>query len=58
MADRGHPVTAGCGIFLLALADAHGSAVVGGLVIGVLIGAVSPPGTISGPARAAAADAR
>jgi membrane associated rhomboid family serine protease len=51
-------VTAGCGIFLLALADAHGSAVVGGLVIGVLVGAVSPPGTISGPARAAPADAR
>jgi membrane associated rhomboid family serine protease len=51
-------VTAGCGIFLLALADAHGSAVLGGLVIGVLIGAVSPPGTISGSARAAPADAR
>ena len=29
---------AGCGIFLLALRDAHGSAVVGGLVIGVLAG--------------------
>ncbi|HXZ73233.1 MAG TPA: rhomboid family intramembrane serine protease [Streptosporangiaceae bacterium] len=52
-------VTAGCGIILLALRDAHGSAVVGGLVIGVLVGAVCPPGIISGSAaRAARGDAR
>ncbi len=52
-------LTAGCGIFLLALRDAHGSAVVGGLVIGVLAGAISPPGIISAStARAARVDAR
>ena len=38
-------VTAGCGIILLALGDAHGSAVAGALVIGVLVGAISPPGS-------------
>jgi hypothetical protein len=38
-------VTAGCGIFLLALGDAHGSAVAGGLVIGALTAAISPPGS-------------
>ena len=42
-------LTAGCGIFLLALLDAHGSAVLGGLVIGVLAGAISPPGIIPPP---------
>jgi hypothetical protein len=36
-------VTASCGVFLLALGDAHGSAVAGGLVIGVLTAAISPP---------------
>jgi hypothetical protein len=52
-------VTAGCGIFLLALRDTHGSAVVGGFVIGVLAAAISPPGTISASAaRAHAVDAR
>ncbi len=52
-------LTAGCGIFLLALRDAHGSAVIGGLVIGVLVGAISPPGIISASAGPAArADAR
>jgi len=51
-------VTAGCGIFLLALEDAHGSAVLGGLVIGLVVGAISPPGIISTPAaRAARMDA-
>jgi membrane associated rhomboid family serine protease len=52
-------LTAGCGIFLLALEDAHGSAVIGGLVIGVLAGAISPPGIISASAaRAGRVDAR
>jgi hypothetical protein len=52
-------LTAGCGIFLLALRDAHGSAVIGGLVIGVLAGAISPPGIISASAaRAGRVDAR
>ena len=52
-------LTAGCGIFLLALGDAHGSAVIGGLVIGVLAGAISPPGIISASAaRAGRVDAR
>ena len=47
------------GTFLLALGDAHGSAVVGGLVVGVLAGAISPPGIISSStARAARVDAR
>jgi membrane associated rhomboid family serine protease len=42
-------ITAGCGIALLALLDAHGEAVLGGLVMGVLISAISPPdGRISG----------
>ena len=51
-------VTAGCGIFLLALEDAHGSAVLGGLVIGLVLGAISSPGIISTPAaRAARMDA-
>jgi hypothetical protein len=51
-------VTAGCGVFLLALGDAHGSAVVGGLVIGLVVGAIFPPGIISTPAdRAARGDA-
>ena len=52
-------LTAGCGIVLLALRDAHGSAVIGGLVIGVLTGAISPPGIIStSAARAGRVDAR
>ena len=52
-------VTAGCGTFLLALRDAHGSAVIGGLVIGVLAGTISPPGIISASAAPAArTDAR
>jgi hypothetical protein len=52
-------LTAGCGIFLLALGDAHGSAVVGGLVIGVLVGAISPPRiTSASAARATRVDAR
>jgi len=52
-------LTAGCGIFLLALGDAHGSAVIGGLVIGVLAGAIFPPGIISASAdRAGRVDAR
>jgi Rhomboid family len=52
-------VTAACGTFLLLLRDAHGSAVVGGLVIGVLVGTISPPGIISTPAaHAAPADSR
>lgn len=36
-------VAAGCGGALLALLDAHGEAVLGGLVIGLLISAVSAP---------------
>ena len=52
-------LTASCGIFLLALEDAHGSAVIGGLVIGVLRGAISQPGIISASAaRAGRVDAR
>jgi hypothetical protein len=52
-------LTAGCGIFLLALGDAHGSALVGGLVIGVLVGAISPPGIVSASAaRTGRVDAR
>jgi hypothetical protein len=47
-------VTAGCGIFLLALKDAHGSAVIGGLVIGVLAATIFPPGTMPAPAASAA----
>jgi hypothetical protein len=52
-------LTAGCGLFLLALRDAHGSAMVGRLVIGVLVGAISPPRiTSASAARAARVDAR
>jgi len=43
-------VTAACAIVLLVLLDAHGIAMLGGLVIGVLAGAISPPGTAPTPA--------
>jgi hypothetical protein len=46
-------VTAACAIVLLVLLDAHGIAMLGGLVIGVLVGAVSPPGIVSAPAARA-----
>lgn len=46
-------VTAACGIILLVLLDAHGSAMLGGLVIGALVGAISPP-----PGSASASAAR
>jgi hypothetical protein len=45
-----------CGIGLLALGDAHGGAVIGGLVIGVLVSAISPPGSILTPAGLAHED--
>ena len=46
-------LTAACGIVLLVLRDAHGCAMLGGLVIGALVGVVSPPGTVSAPAARA-----
>jgi membrane associated rhomboid family serine protease len=46
-------VTAACAIILLVLLDAHGLAMLGGLLIGVLVGAVSPPGIASAPAARA-----
>ena len=46
-------VTAACAVVLLVLLDAHGLAMLGGLVIGVLVGAVSPPGLVSAPAARA-----
>jgi len=41
---------AACAIVLLVLLDAHGIAMLGGLVIGVLVGAISPPDTAPAPA--------
>jgi membrane associated rhomboid family serine protease len=46
-------VTAACAIVLLVLLDAHGVAMLAGLLIGVLAGAVSPPGIASAPAARA-----
>jgi membrane associated rhomboid family serine protease len=51
-------LTAACGIVLLALLDAHGSAVLGGLVIGVLVAAISPPGLIPDSAARAGSQQR
>ena len=46
-------LTAACGIVLLVLRDAHGCAMLGGLVIGALAGVVSLPGIVSAPAARA-----
>ena len=43
-------VTAACGIVLLVLGDLHGAAMIGGLVAGLLVSAVSPPAAIVTPA--------
>jgi hypothetical protein len=44
-------LTVACAIVLLVLRDAHGVAMLGGLVIGVLVAAVWPPGITSAAAR-------
>jgi hypothetical protein len=43
-------VTAASGIVLLVLSDLHGAAMIGGLVAGLLVSAVSPPAGIVTPA--------